>query len=433
MSERQWKRWDAVERLERGALTTGEAAEVLGLSVRQVRRLRRAVEKRGRAGVVHGNTGRAPAHRRADPVQIRILELRQTKYVGFNDHHFTEKLCEVEGLEISRASVQRTLRAAGIAPPRRRRAPKHRRRRDRKAQAGLMILWDGSRHEWLEKRGPMLCLMGAIDDASGELLPGAHFVEQECTAGYLQVLKAIAEEKGLPWSVYMDRHGSLKRNDDHWTLEEERRGSQEPTQVGLALQTLEIEVIYALSPQAKGRVERLWGTLQDRLVSELRLAGASTVEHANAVLATCRPDHNRRFAIGAANPTPAWRRVRRGTDLVRVLSFSYEATVLNDNTVRLAGIVIDVLPGPRKRSYAGARVELRQLLDGSWRVYLADAVIATAAATTTGELRSLRRRRQRPPSAASVGKPPVARRAPSVSPTSMIPSAQRARGGGQNH
>ena len=424
MSERQWKRLDAVERIARGVLTSGEAAEVLGLSVRQVRRLRRAVQRKGRQGVVHGNVGRAPKHRVAAGVQERIVELRRTKYAGFNDHHFTEKLCEVEGVAISRPSVQRLLRRAGIGPPRRRRAPKHRRRRDRRAQAGLMILWDGSRHEWLEERGPMLCLMGAIDDASGELLPGAHFVEHECAAGYLRVLKAIAEEKGLPWSAYMDRHGSLKRNDAHWTLEEERRGAQDPTQVGLALQALEIEVIYALSPQAKGRVERLWGTLQDRLVSELRLIGAHTVEQANAVLGTFRPDHNRRFAIGAANPAPAWRRVRRGTDLERVLSFAYEVTVLNDNTVRLAGMVIDILPGPRNRSYAGTRVELRQLLDGSWRVYLGEVVIATAAATTAGELRTLRRRRRRPPSAASVGKTPVARRAPSVSPTDMITSSR---------
>jgi transposase len=422
MSERQWKRLDAVERLERGVLTSGEAARVLGLSVRQVRRLRRAVEKRGRAGVVHGNTGRAPKHRVAEKVRKQVVKLRRGKYAGFNDQHFTEKLREVEGIEISRPSVQRLLRAAGIGPPRRRRAPKHRRRRDRKEQSGLMILWDGSRHAWLEERGPMLCLMGAVDDASGELLPGAHFVEQECAAGYLTVLKAIGEEKGLPWSAYMDQHGSLKRNDDHWTIEEELRGEQDPTQVGRALKTLEIEVIYALSPQAKGRVERLWGTLQDRLVSELRLAGASTAAEANAVLKWFRPDYNKRFAIGAANPAPAWRKIRRGTDLVRVCSFHYEATVLNDNTVRLAGMLIDVPPGPRKRSYAGARVELRQLLDGSWRVYLADAVIATAKATTTGELRTLRRRRQRPPSAASVGKTPVALRAPSVSPTNVVPS-----------
>lgn len=399
MSQRQWKRLDAVERIGQGVLTVREAAEVLGVSARQVRRLRRAVAQRGAKAVVHGNTGRAPQHRVAEAVRERIVELRRRKYAGFNDQHFTEKLCEVEGVTISRASVQRLLRAAGIGPPRRRRPPKHRRRRDRKPQAGLMILWDGSRHEWLEQRGPMLCLMGAIDDATGELLPGAHFVDQECAAGYLRVLKAIAEEKGLPWSAYMDRHGSLKRNDGHWTLAEELRGVQDPTQVGRALQALEIEVIFALSPQAKGRVERLWGTLQDRLVSELRLAGATTAEEATAVLQAFRPEHNRRFAISPADATPAWRAVRRGTDLARLCSFHYEATVLPDNTVRLAGMVIDVPPGPRKRSYAGARIELRQLLDGSWRVYLGADVIATKAATTT-ELRTVKQRRRRPPSAA---------------------------------
>lgn len=404
MSERQWKRLDAVGRLECGKLSSGEAAQVLGLSVRQVRRLRRAVAERGRSGVIHGNTGQSPSHRLTGKVGEQIVRLRRGKYAGFNDHHFTEKLREVEKVEVSRSSVQRLLRAAGIGSPRRRRAPKHRRRRERKEQTGLMIQWDGSRHDWLEGRGPVLCLMGAVDDASGELLAGAHFVEQECAAGYLGVLKAIAEDKGLPWSAYMDRHGSLKRNDDHWSLDEELRGEQDPTQVGRALQALEIEVIYALSAQAKGRVERLWGTLQDRLVSELRLAGARTREQANAVLEKFRPDYNRRFAIPAAQADPAWRRVRRQTDLERVCSFHYEATVLGDNTVRLAGVVIDIPPGPRKRSYAGARVELRQLLDASWRVYLGERVIATAAATTTSELRALRRARRRPPSAASAGK-----------------------------
>jgi len=379
--------------------------------------VRRAVEQKGRAGVVHGNQGRLPKHRVSEEVRARVIALRRTTYAGFNDHHFTEKLNEREQIEIARPSVRRILRAAGIGAPRRRRAAKHRRRRDRKPQAGAMMLWDGSRHAWLEERGPMLCLMGAIDDATGELLPGAHFVDQECAAGYLRVLKAVAQEKGLPLSVYMDRHGSLKRNDAHWTLEEELRGSQDPTQVGRALGALEIEVLYALSPQAKGRVERLWGTLQDRLVSELRLAGATTAAEADIVLDQFRAEHNRRFAIAAADSTRAWRPLRRHLDLARLCSFHYEATVLNDNTVRLAGLVIDIPPGPRKRSYAGARVELRQLLDGSWRVYLADALIATAAATSAGELRTVRRRRRRPPSAASVGKTPVALRAPSVSPT----------------
>jgi hypothetical protein len=391
------------------------------VSERQLRRIRRRVTAHGAAGVRHGNAGRAPVHRLAAALRTRIVQLRRTRYAGFNDEHFTEKLQRVEGIAVSRPTVRRVLRAAGIEAPRRRRPAKHHRRRERKAQAGLMVLWDGSRHDWLEGRGPMLCLMGAIDDATGELLPGAHFVEQECAAGYLRVLQVLAETKGLPGSVYMDQHGSLKRNDGHWTLEEELRGQQEPTHVGAALQALEITVIYALSPQAKGRVERLWGTLQDRLVSELRLAGAGTAAAATAVLARYTPEHNRRFAIAAADAQRAWRPVRRGVDLARICSFRYPATVLNDNTVRLGGMVIDVPPGPRKRSYARTRVDVHQLLDGSWRVHWGDQVIATAPPTGSGEVRALHHRRRRPPSAAVAGKSPVALRAPSASPPRPFP------------
>jgi hypothetical protein len=128
-----------------------------------------------------------------------------------------------------------------------------------------------------------MCLMGAIDDATGELLPGAHFVDQECSVGYLGVLRAIVKQKGVPLTAYMDRHSALRRNDDRWTPEEELAGRREPTQVKRALDDLGVQVIYALSPQAKGRVERLWGTLQDRLVSELRLAKACSAQAANAI------------------------------------------------------------------------------------------------------------------------------------------------------
>src|SRR5262249_41287234 len=147
------------------------------------------------------------------------------------------------------------------------------------------------------------------------------------------------------------------------------------------------EVIFALSPQAKGRVERLWGTLQDRLVSELRLAGAKTAKEANTVLERMRPEHNRRFAVAPADAAALWRPVRR-LDLDRICSFGYAATVFNDNTVRLGGTVIDIPPGPGGRSYAKADVEVRQLLDGSWRIYLGDALIATAPTTSLGELRA---------------------------------------------
>jgi hypothetical protein len=358
--------------------------------------------------VQHGNAGQVPVNKLRAVVRARILRLRRGKYRDFNDVHFTEKLAvETPPLIVGVRTVRRLLRAAGVGAVRGRRPPKHRRRRDRKAQAGLLLLWDGSRHDWLEGRGPWLCLVAAIDDATGALLAGAHFVEQECAAGYLRVLRDVVATHGVPWSIYMDQHGALKRNDDHWTLAEELRGAQDPTQVGQALQALGIEAIYALSPQAKGRVERLWGTLQDRLlVSELRLAGTATAAAANAVLAQYRPEHNRRFAIPAQDQTPAWRPRRAGQDLDRLCSFRYEATVLKDNTVRLSGLILDVPPGPRGRGYADRRVEVRQLLDGSWRVYLAERLIATAAATAHRELRA--RRRRKAGRGAAAGAPPPA-------------------------
>jgi len=394
MTERQWKVWDVMKRLKARSLTTEEAARILDLSARHVRRVRRDVEKRGKAALVHGSRGRQASNRTASSVRDQIVALRQGRYDGFNDTHFTEKLREDEHLEVSRATVQRLLRGAKVAAARPRRPSKHRRRRDRRAQAGLMALWDGSRHDWLEGRGPMLCLMGAIDDATGELLPGAHFVEQECAAGYLRVLRDIGRHKGLPHSLYMDGHGSLFRNDGYWTLAEELRGEQDPTHVGRALRALEVEVIRALSPQAKGRVERLWGTLQDRLCSELRLAQARTHEQANEVLERYRSRFNARFTVEPREAASAWRAVRRGVDLDRLCAFYYEAGVGNDNAVRLQGVVLDIPPGPGGRSYARARVEVRQLLDGSWRVYHGDQLVAQQAPTTLAELRAGRVRKR---------------------------------------
>ena len=174
----------------------------LGRSKRQVQRMRKRFPSSGAAGLVHGNAGRSPKHRKSQEVREQVM-LRRGKYDGFNDQHFTEKLVEVEGLELTRETVRRILRSAGVASPRKRRAPKHWLRRERKAQAGQMILWDSSDNDWLKGRGPRLCLMGATDDATGQVLPGAHFTDEESTVGYLRVLRDIRCQL-LPragWSV----------------------------------------------------------------------------------------------------------------------------------------------------------------------------------------------------------------------------------------
>jgi hypothetical protein len=310
-----------------------------------------------------------------------VVMLRRGKYDGFNDQHFTEKLAEVEGLVLSRETVRRILREAGLGSPRKRRPPKHRSRRERKAQAGQMILWDGSDHDWLEGRGPRLCLMGAIDDATGEFLPGAHFTEQESTVGYLRVLRDILREKGIPHTVYGDRHGSLRRNDKHWTLAEELAGRQEPTQVGRVLANLGVGMLYALSAPAKGRVERLWGVLQDRLISELRLAGASTRGQANKVLNEYRQAHNQRFAVPAQDTQPAWRKAPSDhTQLLDLCALHYVRKVYKNHTVRLHGRVIDIpkRPNSTHATYAGKDVLVKHLLSGDYRVFYGAECIAWA-------------------------------------------------------
>jgi hypothetical protein len=285
-------------------------------------------------------------------------------------------------------------RSHGIKPKKKRRPKRHYRRRPRKEQEGMMVLWDGSPHRWFGVEHPPYCLMAAIDDATGTLV-ATRFFPFEGSGGYLWLLEQITRNHGIPLSSYQDRHGSLRRNDDNWSLEEELAGKQEPTQVGYALEALGILPIFALTPQAKGRVERLFKTLQDRLIAELHLNDITSIETANRFLDTVFiQDFNKRFAAWAKEPVKAWRKLSPHADLERVIGFRYVATVGNDNTVRLGGIIIDIPPGPKRRSYAQAKVEVRQLLDGSRRVYYKNTPIATHPSTTFNEpIRALNRKR----------------------------------------
>ena len=192
-----------------------------------------------------------------------------------------------------------------------------------------------------------------------------------------EALRAHGQGYGVPCSIYQDRHGSLHRNDNNWTLEEQLNGEQDPTQVGGCLQSLGITPIFALTPQAKGRIERLFGVLQDRLIAELALRDITEMDAGNRFLAEqFIAEHNRRFAVKSESSQKAWRKVPKGLDIKRAISFRYHAVVGNDNAVRLGGMVIDIPEALGRRGYAKARVEVRQLLDGSWRVYYKDTLIA---------------------------------------------------------
>lgn len=398
LSQRQLHRLHVVKVTLEGRESERRGAELLGLSVRQMRRLRRKVEREGVKGLVHGSRGREPWNRTSEEVGEKVVRLAREKYQGFNDTHLTEKLVEMEGVKLSRATVRVMLRRARVAAVRRRRPRRHYKRRERRAQEGSLLQWDGSPHRWLGEGGPEWSLVGVMDDATGSFLFGV-FAEQEDAQSYLTILRQVSAEKGIPLSIYMDRHGIFRRNDSHWTREEELAGEQTPTQVGGVLKALGIEPIFALSPQAKGRVERLWGTFQDRLVSEMRLAGIQTREEATAFLnGPFKADFNRRFAKPPKETQAAWRPLPRNLDVDRVCSFRYDAVVGNDNAVRLgAGVILDIPPGPNGRGYARARVEVRQLLDGRWRIYSKDQLLLeTEKPVEDRPLRTLRRKNRTP-------------------------------------
>ena len=375
MSQKELQRVKVIENAAGGRLSVREASRLLHLSERQVQRLKRRYRPDSTAWVHHGNRGRTTPWAVSAPQKELIVSLARGKYRGFNDSHLTEKLCAEEHLTVGREAVRRILRAAKVASPQKRRPRKYRSRRLPRPRFGMMALTDASRHDWLQGRGPELTLIGFQDDATGQIL-AAHFqLEGENTVGYLRALLALIAAHGVPLSLYRDRHSIFQRNDQHWTLAEQLAGKQAPTQLGRVLEELGIQQIPAYSPQAKGRIERAWRTCQDRLVSELRLAQAVTVEQANAVLTRFCADYSQRFARPAADAASDFRRLPRRFDLDRCLSLHYQRVVAADHTVAFGARSIALPPLPAHRGYAGETVDLSHQLDGVLRVFRADTLL----------------------------------------------------------
>lgn len=349
-----------------GELSPDQAAAYLGLSGRQVRRLLDRLRREGVGALVHGNRGRAPANRIDEVHRERLVALAKDTYAGFNPVHMAEELAEERpDLAVSARSLRRILAAGGLPPARTRRAPRHRSRRERMPRAGMLLQADGSRHDWLEGRGPWLTLVGAIDDATG-VIPAAVFRDQEDAAGYFSVLARTARRVGLPLALYTDRHGIFRKDPGRPpTLTEQLTGQRSLTQVGRALEALGVRWVPASSPQAKGRSERCWGTLQDRLVSELRRAGAASREEADAVLERFLPRFNARFGVPAAIDEPAWQPWPSPWPIEAELCFHYRRTVSREATIAWDGADKAVPRRRDGRSWAGRVVIVEEHLDGA--------------------------------------------------------------------
>lgn len=407
MNSKEQQRGLVIAEVDRGVLSVEEGAAVLDVSARQVRRILTAYRQRGVAALAHGNRGKVPTNAVDAETRQQIVILATGKYLGFNQVHLTEQLGEVEGIALSRSSVRRILGAAGIGSPRKRRAPTHRSRRERYPQAGMLVQIDASPHDWLEGRGPRLTLFAAIDDATGEVL-ALLFRAEEDAQGYFLLVRQVVTTHGRPLALYHDRHSIFQVNAKReWTVMEALAGEREPTQFGRLLGELGITSIPARSPQAKGRVERLFSTLQDRLVSMLRLAGATNAAEATACLPAFLSEYNDRFMVPAAEEGDCYRAMEAGVDLETLFCFKYQRTVGLDNTVRFAGDRLQLVPGPRRRSWARAAVEVQERLDGSLAVYSHGACLVTTPAPPEAPL--LRARGGRRGSAAAADAPvPVA-------------------------
>jgi len=380
LNEKEQRRVTVLNEVEKGVITGRQATGLMDLSMRHVRRLLAAYREEGIAALAHANRGRKPPNAIEEELKQQVLKLATTKYLGFNHQHFTELLAEREGIFLSRSSVRNILLKCMISSPRKRRPPKHRSRRERYPQEGMLLQIDGSPHDWLEGRGAWLSLVGAIDDATGKV-PYALFREQEDAQGYFLLLQHIVQNEGIPAALYHDRHSIFELPPDKLpSIEEQLEGKRPLTQFGRLMEELGITSISALSPQAKGRIERLWGTFQDRLVSELRLAKASAIDEANRVLWDFLPRYSQKFAVPAAQPSSAYRPVGEGFVADEVFCFKHQRTVGADNVVRFEGHRLQIVPTNGRASYARCRVELHERLDGSLAVYYHGKRLMTVSA-----------------------------------------------------
>ena len=358
------------DRYSKGRLSAAEAAEWLGVSERSFRRQRARFEEEGLSGLLDRRLGKASPHRvPADEVE-RVLELYRTRYTGWTVKHFHERLTEKHGVSRSYGWTKSVLHAAGLVRPAVKRSA-HRKKRPRRPVPGMMLHQDGSRHLWLPALGHQIDLIVTLDDATSTIY-SAFFVAEEGTASSFQGLLEVFQSHGLPCSLYTDR-GS------HYFHTPEAGGKVDkntPTQVGRALARLGVEHIAAYSPEARGRSERMFGTLQGRLVHELADAGITTLAAANRFLAEdYLPRHNARFAVEASEPGSAFVPVS-GVDLAEILCHQDERVVGRDNTVRFEGLVLQIPPSPWRAHFVKATVRVHRYPDDQLALFYGPRCIA---------------------------------------------------------
>lgn len=358
LTMKEKKKLEVIQRVMDGQITRGNAGRVLGLKERQIYRILSRVRSQGVNGVIHKNRGNRYAVKWPPKAKKKLLALIQKKYPDTNDTHLKELLKEREKIVIAGETLRKMLRETGHKSKIKRRAPRYRARRERKEAFGMMIQIDASFHDWLEGRGPWMSLIGGIDDATG--FAWVRFEETENAWGYIRLLESIVLSHGVPLSLYSDRH-TIFHSPKEPTVIEQIQNVRPLTQFGRSMKELGVEMIKAYSAPAKGRIEKLWRTLQDRLVVEMRLAGIKTRAAANAFLPDFLSRFNNRFCVSPRNKQDVFRKRPPLTELKRILCFKETRIVNKDHTISFEGLILQLPPSSRWASIARQMVTVLQL------------------------------------------------------------------------
>jgi transposase len=361
------RRLHVIEKVLEGIVKQVEAAEILSLSGRQIRRIVKRIRSEGGRGIIHRLRGRPSNRRISHKIKERVTRLYRRQYKDFGPTLASEKLRERDGIEINDETLRRWLIEVGDWKKIRRRK-RHRQWRERKHHEGEMVQMDGSHHDWFEGRGPRCVLMGYIDDATGRVF--GRFYDYEGTIPAMDSFKRYIRKYGLPLSVYLDRYKTYKSTAKP-TIEDELNDEEPLSDFERALRELGVEVRHANSPQAKGRIERLFGTLQDRLVKEMRLRGIRTLEEANLFLEEYLPLYNRRFSVSPIERGDLHRPLGRGLDLDAILCKKTQRALRNDFTVAHNGKLYQV-----GEAIQSSKVMVQDRIDGSLRIYYKDRALS---------------------------------------------------------
>lgn len=345
MTDEELKKLHVINCTLEGKLTVAEASKALGLTERRIKQLRKGVKEHGTESIIHGNRGRKPAHAIDEKLAQSITELKNSyKYQEANIAHFQELLEEHEGIKISYAALYGILQKASVSSPKKHRKTQKHHRRKRKSAAGMMLQADGTPYDWFGA-GRKQSLHGFIDDATGSIT-GLYMCEHECLLGYLEVTRQTLRNFGIPLSLYPDKYSVFfpavnKEND--LTIEEQLRGVHKAvTQFGRIMDELGVKMFPASSPQAKGRIERLWETLQSRLVTEFRINGITTIEQANAFLPKYIKKYNEKFAICPQDDTTAFVSLPDKINLNTLLCVKIERTTDNSGVFSICSCKFSV-------------------------------------------------------------------------------------------